>query len=373
MLEQEPGVGRALWPSTLGTLTTDASPYGWGGHWQHLLPAAGFFTEAQRDLHINVKEVAAVRFCLLIFRSQLLGEEGLLQLRVDNRVAMHAINGFSSRDPVLMAELRKLLEVAFLYWVALRASWLRSVANVWADTLSRQGDRDDWRLSDEMFARLQPRYGCHTFDRLATPLTTLCPRFNTKMHAPGTEAVDAFSVSWGGENNWVNRPVSQAARVLKKVSADKAAATVVLPVWVAQAWSAPAVASATEAYLLPRSSGLFKFRRSHRPAPPPRWRFAVLRFVHGGRSPSTRAKDAEAARRADYRRVSHGARRRRHGGAATKVGHWRVPAPSAALTQLPPASSGTTASRTRRPTGTKASGGALLPTAALGASSRSPP
>jgi len=49
MLEQEPGVGRALWPSTLGTLTTDASSYGWGGHWQHLLPAAGFFSAAQPD------------------------------------------------------------------------------------------------------------------------------------------------------------------------------------------------------------------------------------------------------------------------------------------------------------------------------------
>ena len=341
--EQEPGVGRALWPSTLGTLTNDASPYGCGGHWQDLLPAAGLFTAAQRDLRINVKEVAAVRFCLLAFGSQLLGEEGLLQLRVDSRVAMHVINGFSSRSPVLMAELRKLHEVALLYRVALRASWLPSVANVWADTLSRQGDRDDWRLSNEMFARLQLRYGCHAVDRLATPLNALCPRFNTKMHAPGTEAVDAFSVSWGGENNWVNPPFSQAARVLDKVSADKATATVVLPVWVAQAWWAPAVASANEAYLLPRSSGLFTSGRSHRPAPPPRWRFAVLRFVHGGRSPSTRAKAAEAARRADYRRVRHGAGRRRQGGAATKVGHWRVPAPSAALTLLPPASSGTTA------------------------------
>jgi len=31
-LNTEPGVGRALWPKTLGELTTDASPYGWGGH-----------------------------------------------------------------------------------------------------------------------------------------------------------------------------------------------------------------------------------------------------------------------------------------------------------------------------------------------------
>jgi len=162
--------------------------------------------------------VAAVRFCLLAFGSQLLGEEGLLQLRVDSRVAMHVINGFSSRSPVLMAGLRNLHEVALLYRVALRASWLPSMANVWADTLSRKGDRDDWRLSDEMFARLQLRYGCHTVDRFATPLNALCPRFNTKMHAPV------------GEINWVNPPFSQAARVLNKVNADKATATVILPV-----------------------------------------------------------------------------------------------------------------------------------------------
>jgi len=193
------------------------------------------------------------------------------------------------------------------------------------------------------------------------------------MHAPGTEAVDAFSVSWGGENNWINPPFSQAARVLDKVSADKATATVVLPVWVAQAWWAPAVASANEACMLARSYGLFTSGWSHRPAPPSRGRFAVLPFVHGGRSPSTRAKAAEAARRAEYRRVRHGPRGRRHGGAATKVGHWRVPATSAALTLLPPAFSGTTASRTRRPTGTTASGGALPPTAARGASPHSPP
>lgn len=31
-LRKAPGVGRALWPSNLGQVTTDASPWGWGGH-----------------------------------------------------------------------------------------------------------------------------------------------------------------------------------------------------------------------------------------------------------------------------------------------------------------------------------------------------
>jgi len=150
-LNTEPGVGRALWPKTLVELTADASQYGWGSHWHHLLPAAGFFTVAQRDLPMSAKEVPAVRFCLLAFGSQLLGEEGSLLLRVDSRMAMHVINGFSSRSPALMGELRKLHAVAQEFLVTLRVSRLPSVANVWADAPSRQSERHDWRISDTRF------------------------------------------------------------------------------------------------------------------------------------------------------------------------------------------------------------------------------
>jgi len=337
-LHSEPGVGRALWPVTLGELTTDASPYGWGGHWQHLLPAAGFFTAAQRDLHINVKEVAAVRFCLLAFGSQLLGKEGLLRLRVDSRVAMHVINGFSSRSPALMAELRNLHAVAALYRVTLRASWLPSVANVWADALSRRSDPGDWRLSTPVFNKLVQRYGVHTVDRFASPTNTKCARFNSLRHAPGTEAVDAFSVFWGGgENNWIYPPFNQVERVLAKVRADKATATVILPVWVAQHWWAPAVADADEGYLLPASAGLFQSGRTLRPAPPPKWRMAVFRFVGGGLPAAAAARRQARRSRAAHRRRRFTLRSGRLHGNALNVGRWRVPTPGEALMPLPPA------------------------------------
>jgi len=336
-LRKEPGVGRALWPVTLGELTTDASPYGWGGHWHHLLPAAGFFTAEQRDLHINVKEVAAVRFCLMTFGSQLLGAEGLLRLRVDSRVAMHVINGFSSRSPVLMAELRRLHAVALSYRVTLRAFWLPSVANVWADALSRRSDPGDWRLTSQVFTDLVQRYGRHTVDRFASPANAKCARFNTALHAPGTEAVDTFSVFWGGlENNWIYPPFNQAARVLDKVRADKATATVILPVWVAQPWWAPAVATANEAYLLPRTAGLFVSGHALRPAPHPKWRIAAFRFIGGG-LPSTGAACRQSRRaRANYRRRRFNSRSGRPAGVTTSVGRWRVPPPGEALMPLPP-------------------------------------
>lgn len=363
-LDREPGVGRALWPVTLGTLTTDASLYGCGGHWQHLLPAAGFFTAAQRNLHINVKEVAAVRFCLLAFGAQLLGQEGLLNLRVDSRVALHVINGFSSRSPALMEELRKLHAVAQHYRVTLRACWLPSVANVWADVLSRQSDREDWRLSATAFDGLQQRYGCHTVDRFASPLNTHCPRFNPRLYAPGTKAVDAFTVPWAGENNWVNPPFSQVERVINKVVDERATATVIVPVWVAQPWWAPAVAAAQEGYLLPVTAGLLNSGRSQRPAKHPRWRFAVLRFVNGGLDRAAQHKRRAAAISRSLRARTHNSRRRALAGVARSTGHWRGPNPAEALMPLPPARSATSRWSTAPPPDTTLPGASFPPTVA---------
>jgi len=234
-LRRELGVGRALWPSTVGERTTDASPWGWGGHWEDLLPAAGFFTMAQRSLHINVKEVCAVRFCLLAFGKQLADRLGVLRLRVDSRVAMHGVNSFTSRSATLMTELRKLHEVVQLLGVTLEASWLASVANAWADALSRQNDSDDWRLHPNYYTRLDEMYGIQTVDRFASALNTHCPRFNSLHHGPGIEAVDAFSVSWtGSDSSWVSPPFAQASPVVDKILAEGANATVLLPVWTAQ-------------------------------------------------------------------------------------------------------------------------------------------
>jgi len=282
-LRREPGVGRALWPSTVGELTTDATPWGWGGHWGDLLPAAGFFTMTRRNLHINVKEVCAVRFCLLAFGKQMADRLGVLRLRVDSRVAMHVVNSFTSRSAALMTELRKLHKVVQLLGVTLEAFWLASVAKVWADALSRQNDSDDWRLHPKYYSRLDEMYGVHTVDRFASALNTHCPRFNSRHHFPGTEAVDAFSVSWAGsDNSWVNPPFAQASRVVDKIVAEGANATVLLPVWTAHSWWARAVERANEAWLLPEVAGVFSSGHSRRPAPHPTWRLAVFRFVSGG-------------------------------------------------------------------------------------------
>jgi len=352
-LRTEPGVGRALWPRDAGVLTTDASPYGWGGHLGRLLPAAGFFTLSQQHQHINIKEVAAVRFCLTAFGRDLFRRGGILRVKVDNRVAMHVINGFTSRSPALMAELRRLHVVVASLGITLKASWLPSVANVWADALSRMRDRADYRLCDAIGARLDDLWGAPTVDMFASALNTRCTRFFSRLRTPGCEGVDAFTVDWGGaENRWIFPPFSDARRVLDKIVADGATATVVLPVWQAQDWWGDAVAAAQQAYLLPDEEDIILSGKAPLPAPHPKWRLAAFRFVRGGRS-------ATMARRVPPQRAAAGApatgpggsRKAPRGGAST-AGWWPVPAPAAALTPLPPPScaASPSAAAPRRPT-----------------------
>lgn len=69
-----------------------------------------------------MEEVAAVRLCLSAFGTSLLRPRGLLRLRVDNRAATHVINGFTSRYPALLAELRRLQAVVAALGVSLKAT-----------------------------------------------------------------------------------------------------------------------------------------------------------------------------------------------------------------------------------------------------------
>lgn len=286
-LSSSPHVGRALWPSRLGILTTDASPYGWNAHWNGTVPASGFFSASHLPSHINVKEVEAVTHSLLAFHHHYGLRDGLIDLSIDSRVAMSCINSFASRSPALNAALRRLYAVCRTLGLTLKASWLASLANIWADRLSRDPDRTDWRLCPRLFARLVARYGPHELDLFATSLNALCPRFFSFPASPGCDGIDAFRQNWSAGNLYANPPFSKIPLVLAKIASDAATVTLILPVWQDQDWWPEAIARAKESFLLPRSAGLFEPGRAQRALPHPHWRAAVFRFLRGGKQPLT--------------------------------------------------------------------------------------
>ena len=92
-------------------------------------------------------------------------------------------------------------------------------------------DFDDWRVKRYYFLLAEEKWGPHSVDRFANHKNTQLPRFNSRFWRPGTEAVDAFSVSWVGENNWLVPPIFLIPRVLNHMFALGGHGTLVVPDW----------------------------------------------------------------------------------------------------------------------------------------------
>ena len=115
--------------------------------------------------------------------------------------------------------------------IRLEMAWIPREKNQQADYLSRLVDHDDWMLNPYIFQWIDSIWGPHTIDRFATHYNRQLPRFNSRFWNPNSEAVDAFTCDWSGENNWLCPPVYLIPRVLRHAANSKAAATLVVPEW----------------------------------------------------------------------------------------------------------------------------------------------
>ena len=92
-------------------------------------------------------------------------------------------------------------------------------------------------LHPDLAAVWMRQFGRCTVDRFADWESAQLPRFNSPYPCRGSEAVDAFTVSWEGERSWVNPPWRLISRICSKLQAEPgAAATLLVPVWPSQPW-----------------------------------------------------------------------------------------------------------------------------------------
>jgi hypothetical protein len=64
---------------------------------------------------------------------------------------------------------------------------------VWANTLSRELDTEDWQLNPRLFAHLQSLWGPHTIDRFASMQNTQLPSsLNARWRDRQCEDVDCL-------------------------------------------------------------------------------------------------------------------------------------------------------------------------------------
>jgi len=104
----------------------------------------------------------------------------------------------------MMCKLRKLFLLVDSYDIKIRTQYIRSVANVWVDNLSRNSDNSDSQLAPRVFRHFNGLWGAHSIDRFASFVNKQLPRYNAKWRDETTEAVDCLRLpdaNWRGEHN----------------------------------------------------------------------------------------------------------------------------------------------------------------------------
>ena len=108
-----------------------------------------------------------------------------------------------------------IFETCFEYGIRLDMEWIPHSFNDEADYVSRIQDFDDWRVNPQLFGNIGKLWGPHTVDCFAHVDNTQLSKFYSRFWCPGSVAVDAFTVNWSGDINWLVPPFQPIAHAVK--------------------------------------------------------------------------------------------------------------------------------------------------------------
>ena len=217
-------------PAAVRCVYSDASDTGYGGytveHGMHVaqgnwLPDEAVQSSTWRELVAVGRVLEAVAHKLSNVR---------VRWFTDNQNVVRILQVGSAKSHI-QVEALKVFKACIQYNIRLEPEWIPRERNELADYISRIVDYDDWQLDPAVFAMLNALWGPYSVDRFASSYNTQLVRFNSRFASPGTEAVDAFTVDWHGENNWWCPPPSLVPRVIRHMETCKAHGTLVVPCW----------------------------------------------------------------------------------------------------------------------------------------------
>ena len=224
--------GRHIWPkpSAVRVAYSDASAMGYGGYMvEHgNLVANGQWSPEEASQSSTWRELRAVKMVLESFQSKLKHER--VRWFTDNQNVVRIVQCGSAK-PLLQVEALGIFSICVQCNIRLEPEWIPREQNELADYYSRMVDYDDWMLNPSIFAWLDTIWGPYTIDRFANAKNAQLQRFNSRFWCPGSEAVDTFTCSWVGDNNWWCPPVHLVPRVVRHAQNTKANGTLIIPQW----------------------------------------------------------------------------------------------------------------------------------------------
>ena len=216
-------------------IDSDASLQGWGARCG-TQTTRGAWSQRETALHINCLELLAATLAVQSFAK---GQSRLnILLRIDNTTAVAYINHLGGTVSRELVNLTKNLWMWCLERnIHITAQHLPGIQNTVADAESRsQTDRTDWKLSPNIFHKIQQTFGPLEVDLFATRLSAQCQRYFSWRPDPSAEATDAFLQVWTHIKGYANPPWNLVGRTLAQIQTHKANLVLVAPVWRSQPW-----------------------------------------------------------------------------------------------------------------------------------------
>jgi hypothetical protein len=215
------------------TLTTDASPTGWGAVLSigaQAIVGFGTWTEQQQAYSSNAKELQAVQSSLLHFEQQIstLKEPGIL-IQSDNAATVADINRQSASGS-LTGRLLSLLTTVKKMGIELQAVHIPGLSNDGADRLSRIGQEREYYLKEDAFRHMTDQLG----------FRPELDAFAATPYLPSEVAVerifDGLRLNWAGKRLLIHPPPTLLMKAISKATRELPEAILIIPNWSGQAW-----------------------------------------------------------------------------------------------------------------------------------------
>lgn len=226
-------------PASEVTLTTDASPSGWGASLQvgpKFCTTQGTWSPQETLLSSNAKELLALVLAYFSLR-HLFPRRQPIHFRTDNMTALSYLSRLGGRLPALRLILEPLARALVKEKRSFRVSHIPGTLNGVADRLSRSKARDhDWTTSSEIFTQLSNRWGTHSVDLFASRLNSHCQRFVAWRPDPLASALNGCAYDAQNHNAWAAPPFPLLQKFLNKLVKTPSPTTLILPHWPSAPW-----------------------------------------------------------------------------------------------------------------------------------------
>ena len=230
-------------------LTTDSSQQSWGAHLHFISPkirttrlsipteTRGNWDTATLTLHINAKELLAVKMALLFWCVHL--QNLSVKIESDNKTTVALINNQGTvHSQILQSLTHELLTWSHGRGIRLRAVYLAGIENVLADKLSRPNEvlPTEWSLDQKTVNTLFHQWERPNIDLFADKENYKLPTYVSPTRDPQAFAVDALSLDWKDMFAYAFPPPKLLTKVVHKIQSTPCRLILVTPYWPGMPW-----------------------------------------------------------------------------------------------------------------------------------------